>query len=86
MIGAHAEGFNTGSVGVAVIGNYYDRRRHRRRRGRRSSSLLAWRLDVAHVDPLGTRRLDRPAATRSTGAGTPVELRAISGHRDTGFT
>ena len=47
--------------------------------------LLAWRLDVAHVDPLST-------LTRISGgnarfrAGVPVFLRAISGHRDTGFT
>ena len=47
--------------------------------------LLAWRLDVAHVDPLGT-------VTWTSGGnpkyprGTNVTLRAISGHRDTGFT
>jgi hypothetical protein len=84
VIGAHAEGFNTGSTGVALIGNY-------------SSApvtpaaqnalvrLLAWRLDVAHVDPLGT-------VTWPSGGnpeypqGKPVQLRAISGHRDTGYT
>jgi hypothetical protein len=47
--------------------------------------LLGWRLDVAHVDPLST------VTAVSTGnprfpAGTPVRLRAISGHRDTGPT
>jgi hypothetical protein len=84
VIGAHAEGFNTGSVGVAMIGNY-------------STStvpppafhalakLLAWRLDVAHVDPLSV-------VTWTSGGnpkyrrGTRLRLRAISGHRDTGFT
>ena len=50
VIGAYARGFNTGSIGVAVIGTF-------------STSaipaaaetslekLLAWRLDLAHVDP-----------------------------------
>jgi hypothetical protein len=84
VIGAQAQGFNTGSVGVAVIGNYQSATvspatEHA------LAALLAWRLDVAHVDPLGT------ATWRSGGnpkypRGTPVQLRAISGHRDTGFT
>ena len=47
--------------------------------------LLAWRLDVAHVNPLGK-------LTWTSGgnplypAGTKVRLRAVSGHRDTGPT
>ncbi len=84
VVGAHAGGFNTGSVGVAVLGNY----------GKKPISdaalgslvrLLAWRLDLAHVDPLSS-------VTWSSGgneqypAGTPLTLRAISGHRDTGST
>jgi hypothetical protein len=84
VVGAHAEGFNTGSVGVAVLGTY----------GASAiapeaqdavARLLAWRLDVGHVDPIA------PVTARSYGnprfpAGTPVALRAVSGHRDTGFT
>src|SRR6476659_3072338 len=53
VVGAHAKGFNTGSVGIALIGSY----------GSAAPSktaldalerLIAWRLDLAHVDPLGT--------------------------------
>ncbi len=84
VIGAQAQGFNTGSVGVAVIGNYQSATvspatEHA------LAALLAWRLDVAHVDPLATvtwRSGGNPKYPR----GTPVQLRAISGHRDTGFT
>ena len=84
VIGAHAQGFNTGSTGVAVIGNY-SAARISPAATRALVALLAWRLDVAHVDPLGT------LAWRSGGnprypLGTLVSLRAISGHRDTGFT
>ena len=81
VIGAHAMGFNAGSTGVALIGNY-------------SSvgitpaakaalvSLLAWRLDLAHVDPLS--KVVRISAGNSRyPAGKAVTLRAISGHRDT---
>ena len=84
VIGAHAEGFNSGSTGVAVIGNYS------------SASitpaaeqalvgLLAWRLDVAHVDPLGLVTWISGGNPKYP-TGQPVLLRAISGHRDTGFT
>jgi hypothetical protein len=84
VVGAHAQGFNQGSAGVALMGNY----------GATSVTpaartalirLLAWRLDVAHVDPATT------FTWRSTGnpkyrAGANVTLRTISGHRDTGYT
>src|SRR5581483_1690954 len=52
VIGAHAEGFNTGSVGVAVLGNYSSASLTPAAE-RSLVKLLAWRLDVAHVDPLG---------------------------------
>ncbi|MBA3412960.1 MAG: N-acetylmuramoyl-L-alanine amidase [Actinobacteria bacterium] len=84
VVGAHAEGFNTGSVGVALIGNYA---------GAAVSSaaltslsrLLAWRLDVAHVDPRTTLTFLSRGNPRYP-ASVPVFLRALSGHRDTGFT
>ena len=50
VIGAHAGGFNTGSVGVAVIGNYESASISRAARTA-LQRLLAWRLDVGHVFP-----------------------------------
>jgi hypothetical protein len=47
--------------------------------------LLAWRLDVAHVDPL-SRLTWISGGNPEYPAGMPVRLRAISGHRDTGPT
>jgi hypothetical protein len=47
--------------------------------------LLAWRLDVAHVDPLSTLTW-RSGGNPKYPLGRPVRLRAISGHRDTGPT
>jgi N-acetylmuramoyl-L-alanine amidase len=84
VIGAHAEGFNTGSVGVALIGNYSSARitpadQHA------LVGLLAWRLDVAHVDPLGTLTW-RSGGNPKFRRGRAVRLHAISGHRDTGYT
>jgi N-acetylmuramoyl-L-alanine amidase len=84
VIGAHAEGFNTGSVGVAVLGTYGGAAPPAAAQTA-LANLLAWRLDVAHVDPLGTLTWQSGGNPRFP-AGTPVFLRAISGHRDTGFT
>jgi N-acetylmuramoyl-L-alanine amidase len=84
VIGAHAEGFNTGSVGVALIGSYNSRAPSAAAQ-QALENLLAWRLDVAHIDP-------RSSLTWISGGnprfprGTPVFLRTVSGHRDTGFT
>src|SRR6185312_15588347 len=52
VVGAHAQGFNTGSVGVALMGTYTSRAPTAARRS--LEALLAWRLDLAHVDPRGT--------------------------------
>jgi hypothetical protein len=84
VIGAHAEGFNTGSVGVAVLGTYTSSAPPAAARSA-LANLLAWRLDVAHVDPLSSLTWASGGNARFP-AGTPVFLRAISGHRDTGFT
>ena len=50
VIGAHAEGFNTGSVGVAMLGTYGTTTPPAVARTA-LANLLAWRLDVAHIDP-----------------------------------
>ena len=52
VVGAHAGGFNTGSVGVAVIG-IYDSASLSTGGRRALQRLLAWRLDVGHVHPRG---------------------------------
>ena len=84
VIGAHAQGFNTGSAGIAVLGTYGGAGPSAAARNA-LSRLISWRLDVAHVHPLSR------SSTLSTGnpkfrKGLPVWLRAVSGHRDTGFT
>jgi uncharacterized protein with LGFP repeats len=84
VVGAHSLGFNRGSVGVAVLGTY-DSAPISAAAKTALEALLAWRLDVAHVDPLSmvvVPSLGNPRFPK----GVPVPLRAISGHRDTGFT
>jgi hypothetical protein len=84
VIGAHAEGFNTGSVGVAVMGEYSSLAVSATARDS-LAKLLAWRLDLAHVDPVSTLSFISGGNARFP-AGLPVFLRTVSGHRDTGFT
>jgi hypothetical protein len=86
VIGGHAMGFNTGSTGVAAIGDFSRRaappvmvRAYRR--------LLAWRLDVAHLRPRGTTiMVSGGGSTTKYGQGERVRLKIVSGHRDTGYT
>jgi hypothetical protein len=84
VIGAHARGFNTGSVGVALLGTYGSPVPSRAAQDA-LTKLLAWRLDLAHVDPLGILTALSGGNERFRSS-VPVLLRAVSGHRDTGFT
>jgi N-acetylmuramoyl-L-alanine amidase len=84
VVGAHAQGFNTGSVGVAVLGNYGGTALTPAARDA-LVRVLAWRLDLAHVDPLSTLNWISGGNPRFP-RGVPVFLRAVAGHRDTGFT
>src|SRR5438067_2446957 len=84
VIGAHSLGFNRATVGIAMLGSF----------GRVAPppamqsalvNLLAWRLDVAHVDPLSTVAYASGGNAKFK-AGKVLTLRAISAHRDTGPT
>jgi flagellar hook assembly protein FlgD len=80
VIGAHAMGFNSGSVGVALIGDYDSTSITPAARAA-LTALIAWRLDFAHVDPL-SKVVRVSAGNPRYPAGTAVTLNAISGHRD----
>ena len=82
--GAHAAGFNTGSSGIAVLGTYS---LNDISSSARSAlvKLISWRLDVAHVDPVRNLTYVSNGSDQYP-AGTSVRLRAVSGHRDTGYT
>jgi N-acetylmuramoyl-L-alanine amidase len=84
VIGAHAQGFNTGSVGIAVIGSFDGSAPPAKARDA-LARLIAWRLDVAHVDPVSRVSVISNGNPRFR-AGLPTWMRAVSGHRDTGFT
>jgi flagellar hook assembly protein FlgD len=80
VVGAQTLGFNTGSVGIAYIG---DGRTTALTDAARAAlvSLISWRLDMAHVDPRSTTPMVSGGNPKYA-AGTQVTLRAVSGHRD----
>jgi hypothetical protein len=80
VIGAHTMGFNTGSVGIAVIGNGAQAPLTPATRTA-LTNLIAWRLDLAHVDPLGHATLVSGGNDRYA-AGKSATFRVVSGHRD----
>lgn len=82
--GAHAQGFNERSMGVALIGDF-DEAPPSEEALAATVELLAFLADAYEMDPGST------VGTESTGGsatrfpeGTHVELPAIAGHRDTG--
>ena len=84
VIGAHTEGFNTYSTGVAMLGTFTsvtppDATLDAVER------LMAWRLDVAHVDPMGEVTVTSRGSGRYP-SGTSVTVDGIVGHRDLGQT
>ncbi len=84
VVGAHALGFNNGTVGISLIGNFENATPPPAMQAA-LVRLLAWRLDVAHIDPQSTVAFTSGGNGKFR-AGKVVTLRAISGHRDTGPT
>lgn len=86
VTGDHTGGFNRGTWGVAMIGNFDDvppTPIQLRTIGR----LLGWRLGLDHVDPLGTVALTSAGgANTHFPAGTTPTLPTIFSHRDVSNT
>ena len=84
VMGAHAGGFNSGSTGIAVMGNFESFSTPPAAVDA-LTDLLAWKLDVHHVDPQGTTEEVAGSSTRFE-EGSDVTLPTIIGHRDTSYT
>ena len=86
VVPAAQMGFNKGAFAVAVMGTF-SAVAPPSRAIVALEHLLAWRLDVAHVNPRGHARMTSTGGpTTRYKRGTTVRLHAISGHRDTGLT
>ncbi|MGW9040833.1 peptidoglycan recognition protein family protein, partial [Streptomyces sp. NPDC055721] len=80
VLGAHTLGFNTNSMGVAVIGTY-SKSNPPAAVLTAVAKLTAWKLGLHGVDPKGTTYLTSGGGNLYK-KGTKVKLRTISGHRD----
>jgi hypothetical protein len=79
VIGAHAEGANTGSVGVSLLGTFSSVS-PTQAAVNGLQAVLSWKADRHDIDPAGASDL-----TKSDGTVIP-NLPNISGHRDTKST
>jgi hypothetical protein len=80
VIGAHTLGMNTSSSGIAMIGTFSSVRPTTTAVSA-LERLIAWRLDIAHDDPLG-HALMVSGGNEYFHPGQHVVLRVVSGHRD----
>jgi len=84
VIGAQVLGFNTGSTGISVIGTFTSAT-PTSKSVVSLERLLEWKLDIHHVDPMGTGTLICGYGQKF-GTGQHVTFPAIAGHRDANFT
>lgn len=83
VVGAHAAGFNTGSFGIAVIGELttsvpraaYDA----------AVNTIAWKFDIHGIDPAEQITVTSGGSDKYS-AGSKAHIWTLSGHRDVGHT
>lgn len=80
VMGAHTLGFNTNSVGIAVLGTY-STTNPPAAATTAIAKLTAWKLGLYGVNPRGKTTLTSGGSNKYK-KGTKVSLNTISGHRD----
>ena len=84
VIGAHAGGFNVGSVGIALLG-HFDVATPSSAARSAISRLAGWKLAFEDVDPASTLTYTS-GGSPSIPEDTRVKLNRVIGHRDVGST
>ncbi|WP_298993292.1 N-acetylmuramoyl-L-alanine amidase, partial [uncultured Pseudokineococcus sp.] len=85
-MGAHASGFNTGTMGVSALGNY-EEASPSSAMVTAISKVVAWKLGAYGVDPQGTTTLvSAGGGTSRFSSGRSVELPTVLRHLDVGLT
>jgi hypothetical protein len=86
VVGAHAGGFNYGTFGVSMLGNY-DIAAPPQVMLDTVAAVVAWKLALYGVDPRGTTTLTSAGGgTAKFAAGVKVTLPTVFAHRDVGAT
>jgi hypothetical protein len=89
-IGGHAQGFNTGSVGVSLLGQFEPGASPTAATPSTAmvaaaSKVIGWKLGLSGIDPTGTVSVTSGGSNKWP-AGTVVKLNRVIGHRDVGQT
>ena len=84
VVGAQMLGFNTGSTGISVIGNFAADAPPAAALAS-LEKLLAWKLKIHHLNPRGTARLTCDASDKYA-SGAKVTFPVIAGHRQANHT
>jgi hypothetical protein len=84
VVGAHAQGFNTHSIGIAVLGEF-TRSAPPQAAQNAVAAVLAWKMRLHGFSPSGTLSVTS-AGSNKYPAGRNVQLPRVIGHRDVGQT
>ena len=84
VIGAHAGGFNVGSVGIALLG-HFDRATPSSAARSAIADVASWKLAFEDVDPASTLTYTS-GGSPTIPEDTKVKLNRVIGHRDVGST
>ncbi|MGA4843422.1 peptidoglycan recognition protein family protein [Streptomyces sp. G45] len=82
VVGAHTQGFNHRTAGVAAIGTFTAGTPVPRPMAESIAALAAWKLGLADVDPRLRARLVSSNGLSRFPAGTRAEFDAVAGHAD----
>lgn len=90
IVGGHAQGFNTGSVGVSFLGQYEPGASPTSAAPSQVSldaaaKVIGWKLSLNGIDPTGTVSVTSGGSNKYP-SGTVVTLNRVIGHRDVGQT
>lgn len=90
IVGGHAQGFNTGSVGVSFLGQFEPGASPTAAEPSSAAlssaaKVIGWKLGLYGIDPTGTVKVTSGGSNRWP-AGTVLTLNRIIGHRDVGYT
>lgn len=80
VVGAHTQGFNRRTAGIAAIGTFTAGAPVPEALTDAIAALAAWKLGLSDIDPRGSSRLVSSNGLSRYAAGTPALLPAIAGH------
>ncbi|MER6085975.1 peptidoglycan recognition protein [Streptomyces sp. NPDC001833] len=82
VTGAHTQGFNHRTAGIAALGTFTAGVPVPRAMTDAIAAVAAWKLGLADVDPRGSARLVSSNGLSRYREGTTVALPAVAGHQD----